>query len=85
MTAADGSRVGGFTSSYALVVGETKYSAGWPKLPGVATDVRLVQKALEGQGFVVTVKQDLPFEELKNAFEDFIDAYGLDEGNRLLF
>jgi formylglycine-generating enzyme required for sulfatase activity/uncharacterized caspase-like protein len=81
----DGSQLGSFKASYALVIGETQYSAGWPKLPGVANDARLVQEALAAAGFSVTLKQDLPFDEMKSAYEDFIDAYGLDEGNRLLF
>lgn len=43
-----------------------------------------MQEALGKAGFSVTLRQDLSFEELKQAYEDFISAYGLIEGNRLL-
>lgn len=83
--ASNGVPVGGFKASYALVIGETLYSAGWPKLPGVATDAELVAEALEKAGFSVTTRKDLGSEDLKRAYEDFINTYGLDEGNRLVF
>ncbi len=81
----DGTRIGSFKASYALVIGESTYTAGWPKLAGVRTDVQLVSKALGDSGFQVTVKQDLTSDAVKQAYEDFIESYGLDEGNRLLF
>ena len=81
----DGTLVGSFKASYALVIGESAYTTGWPKLPGVKTDIQLVAKALSDAGFAVTTKYDLSFVDLKQAYEDFIDTYGLDEGNRLLF
>jgi len=52
----DGTRIGSFKASYALVIGESTYTAGWPKLAGVKTDVQLVSKALGDSGFQVTVK-----------------------------
>ncbi|MCX7023077.1 MAG: caspase family protein, partial [Spirochaetes bacterium] len=81
----DGNALGNFKASYALVIGESQYRAGWPKLAGVKVDVDLVVKALDDAGFQVTLKQDLSFEDLKDAYEAFISSYGLDEGNRLLF
>ncbi len=81
----DGSAIGNFSGSYALVIGESEYRAGWARLPGAKQDARAVAKLLEESGFLVTVREDLDFAALKAAFEDFIDRYGLDEGNRLLF
>jgi len=81
----DGTRLGSFKASYALVIGESVYTAGWPKPVGVNTDVQLVSKALSESGFQVTVKQDLSSDVVKQAYEDFIEMYGLDEANRLLF
>jgi len=67
------------------VIGESTYTAGWPKLAGVKTDVQIVSKALGDLGFQVTVKQDLSSDAMKEAYGNFIAAYGLDEANRLLF
>ena len=83
--AVDGTQLGSFKASYALVIGESAYTDGWPKLAGVKTDVQLVSKALGDSGFQVTVRQDLSSDAVKQAYEDFIETYGLDEGNRLLF
>jgi formylglycine-generating enzyme required for sulfatase activity len=81
----DGAELGGFAASYALVVGESQYSEGWPKLAGASDDAVLVAQALEEAGFLVSLKQNLDFEQLRQAYEDFIDSYGLDESNRLIF
>ncbi len=82
---AGGSAIGNFKGSYALVIGNSRYSSGWPKLPGVETDVDEVAALLGESGFQVEVKRDLGMEAMKTAYEDFIDAYGLDPENRLLF
>lgn len=39
---------------------------------------------LDNQGFHVVKVMDPTAKELKKAFEDFINEYGLDENNRLL-
>lgn len=85
VVAPDGRTVGSFKASYALVIGESQYRSGWLKLDGVKTDVKLVSAALAAAGFQVTTKEDLDSESLKRAYDDFIAAYGYEEGNRLLF
>jgi hypothetical protein len=74
-----------YGASYALIIGASEYTAGWPKLPGVKIDVKEVKAALEKQGFSVTVVESPDSEGLKKAYENFINKYGLSPENRLLF
>src|SRR5690348_11542731 len=50
----DGKDLKLYERSYALVIGVSDYTAGWPNLPGVRRDVEEVARALERQGFQVT-------------------------------
>jgi formylglycine-generating enzyme required for sulfatase activity len=74
-----------YGASYALVIGASEYTAGWPKLPGVKDDVKDVKAALEAQGFSVTVVENPNQAALFKAFSDFIDKYGQEPENRLIF
>ena len=47
----EGTEIGLYRESHALVIGVSDYTEGWPKLPGVLTDVQAVKAALEGRGF----------------------------------
>jgi len=49
---AEGKEVGSFESSYALVIGESDYTEGWPDLPGVIlkTDGTLWATGRNGDG-----------------------------------
>ena len=80
-----GNQVGLYKESHALLIGVSDYTGGWPDLPGVANDLRLVEKALEQQGFNVVVVKDPNRRELTSAFENFINRYGQTPDNRLLF
>jgi formylglycine-generating enzyme required for sulfatase activity len=79
-----GKEVSSFGGSYALVIGVSEYSAGWPKLPGVKNDVAVVSKTLEGKGFKVTTLLDPDGAALEKGFEKFVEQYGNREDNRLL-
>ncbi len=79
-----GQQVGSYSASYALVVGVSIYTGGWPSLPGVKEDVRAVQEALQTQGFQVTMVLDPTKAQLEEAFAKFISAYGGDKDHRLL-
>lgn len=85
ITAEDGKEVKLYDRSYALVIGVSDYAAGWPKLPGVKKDVEAVARALERQGFQVTVVLNPGSAELDKSFKAFIDQYGQGVENRLLF
>ncbi len=79
-----GQAVVAYPSSYALVIGASHYTHGWPSLPGVVDDTRLVRDALQAQGFEVTMIQDPTSVELQQAFQQFITRYGLVPEHRLL-
>ena len=85
ITDAQGQEVILYKASYALVIGVSNYTNGWPNLPGVARDVPAVKAALEAQGFNVTVKMNPDRNALEQAFTAFINQYGQTPENRLLF
>jgi|GEM_PF-3553538 len=74
-----------YDSSYALLVGNSDYSAGWPDLESVPRELDQVEHALADQGFQVEKRLNLDAGALKNAFEEFIAAHGYEPGNRLMF
>ncbi len=74
-----------YKASYALLIGVSQYTAGWPKLLSVPGELIKVEDALQSNGFIVSKIMDPDDEELEDAFKDFIDRYGYDETNRLLF
>jgi len=80
-----GRKVGLYKGSYALVIGVSNYTAGWPKLESVPDEINRVETALKKQGFHVVKVLNPTSEQLSEAFEDFIDKHGFDDNNRLLF
>jgi hypothetical protein len=74
--AEDGKEIKLYDRSFALVIGVSEYTAGWPKLPGVRKDIEEVARALERQGFLVTKVENPDSVQLDKAFKDFIDTYG---------
>jgi uncharacterized protein (TIGR02145 family) len=81
----EGETVELYTQSHALVIGISKYTNGWPSLPGVNKDIDEIKKALESNDFNVVVAKDLNKDQMDKAFTDFIAKYGQDINNRLLF
>jgi len=73
-----------YRESWALVIGVSDYIS-WPRLPGVKKDIPRVKEVLEEHGFRVETLMNLDSERLKRAFDDFINAHGQEEQNRLLF
>jgi WD40 repeat protein len=80
-----GNAVGFYRESHALLIGVSDYTGGWPRLPGVKKDVKLVREALQEQGFNVVLVRDPNRKQLIAAIEDFIHRYGQEPDNRLLF
>ena len=80
-----GERVGLYEGSYALVIGVSDYTAGWPDLGSVPGELNRVETVLKKQGFKVIRVMDPDSRGLKRAYEDFIGRYGYTSGNRLLF
>ena len=80
-----GHTVGEYRASYALLIGVSDYTAGWPDLETVPGELQRVESVLQAQGFEVTKHLNLDSSQLKSAFDEFINQYGLDRDNRLLF
>ncbi len=80
-----GKKVGLYKESHALLIGVSDYTAGWPKLESVPFEIDKIEASLKKRGFHVVKVMNPNSDELYDAFEDFIDTYGFDEGNRLLF
>lgn len=74
-----------YGGSYALLIGISDYTAGWPDLNSIPGELRQVEGLLESNGFQVVKKLNLGGTPLRNAFQEFIDAYGYTPDNRLLF
>ena len=73
-----------YDASYALVIGNGKYTNGWDNLPGVGSDVAAVKKVLADQGFNVETAENLSSRDFSNRIQQFIDDYGYQPNNRLL-
>ncbi len=82
----DGEQVELYKGSYALVIGASDYQDNaWSDLSSVGEDVKAVRQALEGQGFQVQTVMDPTEDDLIDEINDFIDAHGYEQDNRLLF
>lgn len=80
-----GEVVGAYKNSFALLVGVSDYTAGWPDLEQIPEELRQVEKLLYNQKFKVIKIINPNARELKAGFEDFIYSYGYEPSNRLLF
>ena len=74
-----------YKNSYALVIGVSDYTNGWPVLKGIKKDVVKITDALREKGFFVIVVENPTQFQLIQAMRQFINQYGLDLNNRLLF
>ncbi len=75
-----------YEGSYALVIGVSDYqNNAWVDLDSVPADVDAVRKTLERQGFIVQTVMNPTESMLRDHFEEFIDDYGYEPENRLLF
>ena len=48
-----------YMGSYALLIGMSDYTAGWPRLPNVPREMDAVEEVLKDQGFEVVRKDNL--------------------------
>ncbi|MBF0227294.1 MAG: SUMF1/EgtB/PvdO family nonheme iron enzyme [Desulfobacterales bacterium] len=81
----EGNNVELYSGSYALLIGESNYTAGWPKLETIPREISDVKAMLEKQGFLTKDFVNLNYVEYQKAIETFINDYGFDKDNRLLF
>jgi formylglycine-generating enzyme required for sulfatase activity len=84
VVAKDGTTLTSFKDSEALVIGESAYSQGWPKLDGVKDDVAAVKKLFTEMGFRITLVQDADSKTLTDKINQFLDDYGYDKDSRLI-
>jgi len=84
-TTPEGKEIPLYNNSYALVIGNGNYTRGWDPLPGAIRDVKDVARALEKNGFKVTLKKNLTKDSFNKVFGRFCYKYGRKTNNRLLF
>ncbi len=85
VTTQQGRTVNLYKGSHALLVGVSDYTAGWPDLESIPGELDRLEVALVRQGFSVTRIKNPTSRQLETAFKDFIDKYGFEPENRLLF
>jgi len=81
----EGNEITLYKASYALVVGNGNYAAGWDPLPGAIRDVDDVADVLEKNGFMVTLLKNANKSTFLSYLGDFTYKYGQEENNQLLF
>ncbi|MGB1612928.1 MAG: caspase family protein [Arenicellales bacterium] len=75
-----------YRGSYALLIGASDYQdEAWPDLETIPGEIARIEAVLKQQGFVVEKHMDPTGEDLEEIFEDFLDEYGYDKANRLIF
>lgn len=74
-----------YANSYALLIGVSDYTNGWPDIESIPHELDKLAKALKEQGFKVTKVMNPAGQALFNSYEDFINRYGYDPNNRLIF
>jgi hypothetical protein len=79
-----GNQVGLYKGSYALIIGVSDYTNGWPDLPGVKEDLIAVGDALEQIGFLVYKFLNPKRKDLEGAINGFISKHGYEKDSRLL-
>lgn len=65
-----------YECQHALLIGASRYTNGWPALPGVERDIAEVHEALRKRGFVITEILDPGSDELTRVFREFISRTG---------
>ncbi|MBI2192379.1 MAG: SUMF1/EgtB/PvdO family nonheme iron enzyme [Planctomycetes bacterium] len=74
-----------YAGSYALLIGVSDYTGGWPDLDAVPSEMEAVEQALSLHGFQVQKVLNPDGDGLERAFKSFIQEHGYEESNRLLF
>ena len=74
-----------YAGSYALLIGESNYLDDWQDLNTIPGELQQVEILLQSQGFQVITVLNLDASQLRKNIEDFINQYGFQPENRLLF
>ena len=81
---ASGEVVVNFAEAHALIIGESVYTNGWRRLPGVKKDVAAVSKLFKEQGFNVVTIEDANSRNLKSGITNFLDKYAYNQNARIV-
>lgn len=73
-----------YEESYALVIGNDDYRAGWPKLKNAVSDAAEIGKELEKHGFQILFKKNLDSAAMQHALKEFFAIQGANPSARLL-
>ncbi len=73
-----------YKGSYALIIGASSYSNGFQKIYGVRDDVASIETILKLYDFKTFVVMDPDHVKLRQAFDGFVDKFGMDPENRLI-
>ena len=68
-----------------MLIGVSDYRAGWPDLENIPAEIDSLADSLRDHGFSVKTVLNPDSDELQDSFKRFIDRYGYDSQNRLLF
>ena len=74
-----------YRQSHALLIGVSDYNNGWSKLPAIPEELDHLEQELIRKQFNVVRLSNPDARELKQGITDFIDQYGYEPENRLLF
>ena len=74
-----------YQQSHALLIGVSDYNNGWSKLPAIPEELDQLEQELVRKQFNVVRLNNPDARELKEGITDFIDQYGYEPENRLLF
>jgi len=84
-TTRDGEILELYHQSHALLIGVGSYTDGWSDLPSVERELDQVEQVLLDKQFNVVRLSNPNSHELRQGISQFIDQYGYDHNNRLLF
>lgn len=77
--------IGLYAESHALLIGVNDYGGGWPSLESIEGELDGVEQILRQKKFTITRVSNPDSQQLYDAFNSFINKYGYEPRNRLLF
>ena len=80
----DGGLITAYKESYALLIGVSDYTAGWPDLESIPKEMHQLSAALREQGFHITTLLNPTGRTLEKGVKEFILGHGYEPDNRLL-
>jgi len=79
-----GEKIKLYDNQYALVIGNSEYETGWPRLANAVSDVREVSSKLKDMGFTVWERHNLDSQQMREVINQFIYTFGQNEASAIL-